>query len=157
MVPVFMTVAARLARPVKVMPPPLAETIRPLLVRAIRLPARTPSRPPEISASRLLFNVATSPLTFSPLPLAPPVIVLSLVNRPTDAAFTPCRPPEIAPRLIKVPIAPRLSMPSLRLDLIVPPAAFSSSVIAAAATAAPVPPSMRPVPVLVRLPMVLRP
>ena len=78
------------------MPRPLAEVILPVLATVL-LPA--PVR----------FTAALSPVPTSDVP---PVMTPLLV-RPTDRAVMPCRPPEIAPRLIKVPIAPRLSMPSL--------------------------------------------
>ena len=86
----------------------------------------------------------------------PPRITPVLV-RPTATALMPCRPPEIVPRLVKVLIEPLLRMPSPSVDTIVAWVSFSSSVMLPAATAAPEPASMRPVPLLVSVLMALLP
>ena len=122
------------------MPRPLAEVMLPVLTIVLL--------PGPVRFTAALSSVPTSDV---------PPVMLPLLVRPTETALMPYRPPEIVPRLIKVPIEPLLRMPSPLVDTILAWVSFSSSVMLPAATAAPEPASMRPMPVLVSVLMALLP
>ena len=162
----------RVMSPFEDTPAPVPAWIRLLLVKLPMEPASIPSCPPVISP--LLFNVPIAPVPRIPSPLVetirpsdslsrrvmspfedtpapvPAWIRLLLVSVPMEPASIPSCPPVISPLLFNVPIAPSLRMPSPLVDTIMPPASLSSRVIAAAASAASLPPSIRPVLVLRR-------